>query len=145
VTLEDDVELGALCTVDAGTLRPTSVGVDTKIDSHVHIGHNVVIGPRCWIAAQCDFAGSVRLGSDVHVGGQAGVADHVHVDDGARIAAKSGVIGDVPAGATYAGYPAVSRVRWLRATARATRSGSDIPTTPSERGDTPPSDDEGEA
>jgi len=54
----------------------------------------------------------------VLVGGQAGFADHVTVGDGARVAAKSGVIGDVPAGATVAGYPAVPRTRWLRALAR---------------------------
>jgi UDP-3-O-[3-hydroxymyristoyl] glucosamine N-acyltransferase len=52
------------------------------------------------------------------VGGQAGIADHVTVGDGARIAAKSGVIGDVPAGAVVAGYPAVARARWLRGLAR---------------------------
>jgi UDP-3-O-[3-hydroxymyristoyl] glucosamine N-acyltransferase len=48
------------------------------------------------------------------VGGQVGIADHVTVGDDARIAAKSGVIGDVPAGAVYGGYPAVPRLRWLR-------------------------------
>jgi UDP-3-O-[3-hydroxymyristoyl] glucosamine N-acyltransferase len=67
------------------------------------------------------LAGSVVLGRGVLVGGQAGIADHVTVGNGARIAAKSGVIGDVPAGATYAGYPAVPRVRWLRAFARMLR------------------------
>ena len=54
-----------------------------------------------------------RLG----VGDQVGVADHVVVGDGARLAAKSGVIGDVPPGRTFAGYPAIERARWLRALA----------------------------
>ena len=54
------------------------------------------------------------VGKGVLVGGQAGVADHVVLGDGARIAAKSGVIGDVPAGAVVAGYPAVARAKWLR-------------------------------
>jgi UDP-3-O-[3-hydroxymyristoyl] glucosamine N-acyltransferase len=35
------------------------------------------------------------------------------------VAAKAGVIGDVAAGAVVAGYPAVARERWLRATAQA--------------------------
>jgi UDP-3-O-[3-hydroxymyristoyl] glucosamine N-acyltransferase len=117
VVLEDDVVIGPLCTVDAGTLRPTRVRRGAKLDAHVHVGHNVDIGEGAMIAAQCGFAGSVTIGRGVLVGGQAGVADNVTVGDGARIAAKSGVIGDVPAGAVVAGYPAVPRTRWLRALA----------------------------
>ena len=117
VVLEDDVCVGPLCTIDAGTLQPTRLRRGAKLDAHVHVGHNVDIGEDTIVAAQCGFAGSVTLGRGVQVGGQAGVADHVVVGDGARIAAKSGVIGDVPPGAVVAGYPAVPRARWLRALA----------------------------
>jgi UDP-3-O-[3-hydroxymyristoyl] glucosamine N-acyltransferase len=122
VVIEDDVSIGPLCTIDAGTLVPTRVGRDAKLDAHVHVGHNVDIGAGTIIAAQCGFAGSVTIGEGVLIGGQVGVADHVTVGAGARIAAKSGVISDVPAGATVAGYPAVPRGRWLRALAKLYRS-----------------------
>ncbi|HEY8039630.1 MAG TPA: UDP-3-O-(3-hydroxymyristoyl)glucosamine N-acyltransferase [Polyangiaceae bacterium] len=118
VVLEDDVSIGPLCTVDAGTLSPTRIRRGARLDAHVHVGHNGDIGEGTLIAAQCGFAGSVTLGRGVLVGGQVGIADHVRVGDGARIAAKSGVIGDVPPGAIVAGYPAVPRTRWLRALAR---------------------------
>jgi UDP-3-O-[3-hydroxymyristoyl] glucosamine N-acyltransferase len=118
VVIEDDVAIGPLSTVDAGTLAPTRIRRGAKLDAHVHVGHNVDIGEDSIIAAQCGFAGSVKIGRGVLVGGQAGVADHVVVGDGARIAAKSGVIGDVADGATVAGYPAVPRMRWLRALAK---------------------------
>lgn len=118
VVIEDDVHVGPLCTIDAGTLGPTVIHRGAKLDAQVHVGHNVEIGEGSMVAAQCGFAGSVRVGRGVLVGGQAGIADHVVVGDGARIAAKSGVIGDVPAGATVAGYPAVARSRWLRGLAR---------------------------
>jgi UDP-3-O-[3-hydroxymyristoyl] glucosamine N-acyltransferase len=117
VVIENDVSLGPLCTVDAGTLSPTRIRRGVKLDAHVHVGHNVDIGEDTIVAAQSGFAGSVKLGRGVLVGGQVGIADHVVVGDGARIAAKSGVIGDVPAGAVVAGYPAVPRMRWLRALA----------------------------
>ena len=119
VVIEDDVEIGALATIDAGTLRPTVIGRGAKLDAHVHVGHNGVVGAGAIIAAQCGFAGSVEIGAGALIGGQAGISDHVRVGAGARVAAKSGVIGDVEAGATVAGYPAVERARWLRAMARA--------------------------
>ncbi|MEJ7732388.1 MAG: UDP-3-O-(3-hydroxymyristoyl)glucosamine N-acyltransferase [Polyangiaceae bacterium] len=119
VHLDDEVEVGALCTVDAGTLSPTRLGRAVKLDAHVHVGHNVEIGEGTLVAAQAGFAGSVRVGRGVLIGGQAGLADHVTIGDGARIGAAAGVIGDVAPGATVAGYPAVERGRWLRATARA--------------------------
>lgn len=123
VIIEDDAEIGPLATVDAGTLGPTVIGRGAKLDAHVHVGHNAVIGPGALVAAQAGFAGSVEIGAGALVGGQAGVADHVRVGAGARLAAKAGVIGDVAPGAVVAGYPAVARERWLRATARALREG----------------------
>ncbi len=121
VVVEDDVEIGALATIDAGVLHPTRIGRGSLLDAHVHVGHGAELGARVRAAAQVGIAGSVRIDDDVWIGGQAGFADHVHVGRGARIAAKAGVIGDVPAGAVFAGYPAIERGRWLRALARSLR------------------------
>lgn len=113
----DDVFVGAHSTIHAGVLTATRIGSRTKIDAQVHVGHNCEVGEDCFFAAQTGLAGSVIVGRHVLLGGQVGVADHVTIGDGARIAAKSGVIGDVPKGATFAGYPARNRVRWLRSIA----------------------------
>jgi len=123
VVIEDDVEVGPLATVDAGTLGPTIVGRGVRLDAHVHVGHNVQMGPGTLVAAQSGFAGSVRIGAGVRVGGQAGVADHVRIGDGAEIAAKAGVIGDIAGGMRVAGYPALDRIRWLKGVARMVRRG----------------------
>lgn len=122
VVIEDDVHIGALSTVAAGTIAPTVIRRGAKLDAQVHVGHNCEIGADTFVAAQTGFAGSARVGDRVLIGGQVGVADHVTIGDDARIAGKSGVIGDVPAGATYAGYPAVERRRWLRGFAELYRS-----------------------
>jgi UDP-3-O-[3-hydroxymyristoyl] glucosamine N-acyltransferase len=124
VVIEDDVHIGALCTIAAGTLAPTIVKKGAKLDAQVHVGHNCEIGEGAVIAAQTGLAGSVVVGRHVMIGGQVGIADHVEVGEGARIAAKSGVIGDVAAGSTVAGYPAVERHRWLRGLAELYRMAS---------------------
>lgn len=114
VIIEDDVWIGNLVTIDSGTLHPTTIKRGARLDSQVHIGHNCEVGEGTIIAAQSGLAGSVRIGRGVLVGGQAGIADHIVIGDRARIAAGSGVIGDVPADGVVAGYPAVPRMRWLR-------------------------------
>ncbi len=118
VVVEDDVWIGSLTTIDAGTLAPTRVRRGARLDSHVHVGHNGDVGEGAVLCGKVGLAGSVTIGRGAVLGGAVGVGDHVRVGDGARIAGGSGVIGDVPAGAQYAGYPAMPRTRWLRGVAR---------------------------
>jgi len=113
----DDVEIGANTTIDRGSLGDTEVGVGTKIDNLVQIAHNVRVGARCIIMAQVGIAGSSAVEDDVLLAGQAGLADHLTVGRNARVAAQSGVIGDVAAGATVSGYPARDHRNVLRQTA----------------------------
>jgi UDP-3-O-[3-hydroxymyristoyl] glucosamine N-acyltransferase len=42
------------------------------------------------------------------------VADHLTVGDGARLAAASGVLQNVPAGETWGGFPARPIRKWMR-------------------------------
>jgi len=130
VVIEDDVFIGAGATIAGGTLAPTIVRRGAKLDAQVHVAHNCDVGEGTMIAAQSGLAGSVVVGKGVLMGGQVGIADHVVIGDGARIAAKSGVIGDVPPGATYAGYPAMPRVRWLRAIAASLKNSPQRPQRP---------------
>ncbi len=117
VVIEDDVEIGANSTVDRATTGRTVVGRGTKIDNHVQVAHNCTIGSNCIIIAQVGLAGSVVIGDWAILAGQAGVGDHRTIGAGARIAAQAGVTGDVPAGATYSGYPARPSREALRAEA----------------------------
>ncbi len=102
----DDVEIGANSTVDRGSVDDTVIGPGTKIDNLVHIGHNCRVGARCLIMAQVGLAGSTRVADDVILAGQVGLAGHLTVGAGARIGAQSGVMSDVPPGASWFGYPA---------------------------------------
>ena len=112
-----DVEIGANTTIDRGSVGVTSIGNGVKIDNLVHIAHNVTVGDHTVIVAQVGVAGSTRIGSGVTLAGQAGIPGHLEIGDGATIAAQAGVFGDVPAGATYSGYPARPHKESLRAQA----------------------------
>lgn len=115
--IEDDVEIGAGTTVDRGSIDDTIIGAGTKIDNLVMIAHNVRIGRLCMIAAQAGISGSVRIEDGVIIGGQAGFQGHHTVGKGARIGAQSGVLGDVPPGETWSGYPARPHRESMRAQA----------------------------
>jgi UDP-3-O-[3-hydroxymyristoyl] glucosamine N-acyltransferase len=91
LVIEDDVEIGALCTVDRGALGETRIRRGTKLDDQVHVAHNVTIGEDVVIAAQTGIAGSSTIGDQVVVAGQVGIADHVTVERGAILGAQCGV------------------------------------------------------
>ena len=115
--IEDDVEIGANCTIDRGSIGRTVIGTGSKLDNLVHIGHNVQIGARSILVAQVGVAGSTRTGEGVAMGGQAGLVGHLRIGAGARIGAQAGVIGDVAPGETVSGYPARDHRSYLKAMA----------------------------
>ncbi len=121
VLIEDDVEIGAGCTIDRGRFGPTRIGRGSKIDNQVHMGHNVEIGEGCLLVAQVGIAGSAHLGKAVIIGGQSGVGGHVKVGDGARVGGQSAVFGDLEGGMDYLGHPAEPRRTSLRRLANTRR------------------------
>jgi UDP-3-O-[3-hydroxymyristoyl] glucosamine N-acyltransferase len=112
VELGDDVRIGAQTTVDRARFETTRVGRGTKIDDHVHVGHNVQIGEDCAIAGHVALAGSVVIGARVMIGGGTCINNGVRVGDDARIGGLSGVVSDLPARGVYVGFPARERRQW---------------------------------
>ncbi len=114
VVIEEGVEIGANTCVDRGKFGATIVGAETKIDNLVQIAHNCRIGRSCVIAGLTGIGGSTIIGDNVQIGGAVAIAPHLCIGNGARIAAKSGVMRDVPEGKAYAGLPADEARRALR-------------------------------
>jgi UDP-3-O-[3-hydroxymyristoyl] glucosamine N-acyltransferase len=107
VTMGDDVEVGANCTIDRGTIRDTVVGSGTKLDNLVHLGHNVVVGRDCLLCGQVGIAGSARIGDRVVLGGQCGVNDNIFIGDDVIAGGATKIFTNAPAGRVLLGYPAV--------------------------------------
>ena len=106
VVIDDDVEIGANSCVDRGKFGATRIGAGSKIDNLCQIGHNVEIGRLVVISGHTGIAGSTRIGDGCRIGGGCGISDHLVIGKGASLAARSGVMGDVPDGASWGGYPA---------------------------------------
>ncbi len=106
VVVEDDVTLGALCTIDRGVTGNTTIKKGAKIDNQVHIGHDTVIGEMCLIAAQCGIAGCVILEDQVTLWGQVGTTSGITIGKAAVVLAKSGVSKSLEGGKIYFGAPA---------------------------------------
>jgi UDP-3-O-[3-hydroxymyristoyl] glucosamine N-acyltransferase len=107
VTIGDDVETGANCTIDNGTIRDTEIGSGTKIDNLVHVGHNTRVGTDCLLCGQVGISGSVDIGKSVILAGQVGVVDNIFIGDNVVATGGTKILSNVPAGRVLMGYPAV--------------------------------------
>ena len=108
VLIGNDVEMGASCTIDRGTLGNTEVGAGTKFSNSVTVGHNTKIGKGCLVVAQTGFAGSCHIGDYCVFGGQVGIVGHIKLGKGVTVGVKSCVYNDIEAGQTILGIPAIN-------------------------------------
>ena len=106
VIIEDDVEIGAGCTIDRGVTNDTIIGRGTKMDNMIHVGHDTVTGKNCLFAAQVGIAGAVEIGNGVILWGQVGVSKTLTIGDNAIVYAQSGVPASLEGGKIYFGTPA---------------------------------------
>lgn len=113
VIIQDDVEIGALCSVDIGASGDTVIGKGTKLDNHVQIGHDTVIGMNCLIGAHSAIAGVTEIQDDVIVWARCVINKDVVIGKGAILLATSGIDKSVEGGKTYFGSPAEeARKKW---------------------------------
>jgi len=115
VIIEDDVEIGACCGIERGTLGDTVIGQGSKLGDLVTIGHGTKIGPYCLLVAQVGIAGSTTLGHHCVVGGQVGIVGHINIGNNVTIAAQAGVVNNIPDGQVVLGAPAIEATQGKRA------------------------------
>ena len=106
VIIGNNVEIGANCAIDRGTIGDTIIEDQCKLDNHVHLAHNVRLGKGCLLTAAVTIAGSVEVGEFCIFAGHVGVAPHVKIGARSVLAAKTGVSKSLTGGKVYAGMPA---------------------------------------
>ncbi len=119
VIIENDVEIGANCSIDRGSLKDTIIREGVKLDNLIQVAHNVEIGSNTVIAAQTGIAGSTTLGEYCMIGGQVGIVGHLRIADRTSIQAQSGMIKSVSKPNTqWYGYPAIPYKNYLKSYAQ---------------------------
>lgn len=115
VVIESDVEIGANCAIDRGSIGSTLIRKGAKLDNLVHIAHNVEVGEHTALAGQVGIAGSAKIGSHCMVGGQVGIAGHIQIADRTQVQAQSGISSNIKtAGTALFGSPALPYRDFIR-------------------------------
>lgn len=114
VIIEDNVEIGALSSIDRGVTGETVIGRGTKIDNHVQVGHDTKVGKNCLFASQVGISGACVIEDDVVLWGQVGVPSKIRIGKGAVLLGQSAPAKDVEGGKTYLGSPADESMKKFR-------------------------------
>jgi len=113
VVIEDNVEIGACCTIDKGVSGDTRIGEGTKFDNHIQIGHDTSIGKNCLFASAVVVAGVTTVEDDVILWGQVAIQKDIIVGKGAVVLATSAVDKSIEGNKVYFGVPAEeARKKW---------------------------------
>ena len=106
VIIGENVEIGASCTIDRGSVQDTVIGNYSKLDNQVHLAHNVKIGEGCLIAGGVFIGGSSIIEDFVTIAGKSDIGPHIKIGSKTVLAARSCVLKSLPGSAMYGGNPA---------------------------------------
>jgi UDP-3-O-[3-hydroxymyristoyl] glucosamine N-acyltransferase len=112
VIIEDDVEIGAACTIDRATIGSTIIEKGVKLDNQIQVAHNVEIGEHSVIASQTGIAGSTKIGHHAMIGGQVGIVGHIKLGNYVKIQAQSGIARNLKDKDVVQGSPAFAYGDW---------------------------------
>jgi len=113
VVLKNNVEIGALCSIDKGVSGDTIIDEGTKMDNHCQVGHDTQIGKNCLIGSHAAIAGVTKIEDDVILWGRVAIDKDLVIGKGAVILATSGVDKSLKGNKTYFGVPAEEvRKKW---------------------------------
>jgi UDP-3-O-[3-hydroxymyristoyl] glucosamine N-acyltransferase len=105
VVIEDNVHIGDNCCIIQGAIDDTVIKRGAKLNTMVHVAHNVIIGENTIITAPTHICGSVIIGRNCHVAASI-IRNQVSVGDNAILGLGCVVVKNVEAGETVIGNPA---------------------------------------
>lgn len=105
VIIENNVHIGALCSIDKGVTGDTTIGEGSKLDNQIQVGHDTIIGKNCLIASQTGIAGCCIVEDGVTLWGQVGTTSGITIGENAVVLGQAGVTKSISGNKTYSGTP----------------------------------------
>lgn len=106
VIIGDNVEIGMLANISVGSAGNTIIEDYVKIDSFVHIAHDVIIGRNVEIPSGVIIGGFVEIGENVFIGINSSLRNRIKIGENAVIGMGSVVTKSIPSNTTVVGNPA---------------------------------------
>ncbi|WP_291652725.1 UDP-3-O-(3-hydroxymyristoyl)glucosamine N-acyltransferase [Clostridium sp.] len=106
VIIGNNVEIGAITTVCSGTINPTIIEDYAKIDDHVHIAHNVVIGENSIVTACAEVSGSCIIGKNAWLAPNTSIINGIKIGENVTIGMGAVVTKPVEDNQIMVGAPA---------------------------------------
>ena len=91
VVIGSGTQIGALTSIVAGTILPTTIGDNCFIDDLSHIAHNCVIGDGTFITGCTEIGGSAKIGSNGYVAPNTTIRNGINLGDNCFIGQASSV------------------------------------------------------
>lgn len=105
VEIRDHVHIGSGTIISKGTLENTVIHEGVKLNKHVNIAHNVIIGKHTIVTAPTFICGSVKIGEYSHIGATV-IKNQCKIGNRATLGLGSVVIKDVLDDQVVIGNPA---------------------------------------
>jgi UDP-3-O-[3-hydroxymyristoyl] glucosamine N-acyltransferase len=106
VTIEDNVQIGALTVIAKGAIDDTVIHSGCRIDNSCFISHNVELGEDSVIVGETIMFGSSSTGRQAFISGNSTIRDGIHIGEMAFVGMAANVLKAVPDGGVVKGNPA---------------------------------------
>lgn len=106
VLIGNDVFIGNGTNIDIGRHRHTVISDGCKLDSHIHVGHNVFLGENVIICAGAILGGSCEIGSDSYLSIGCIIRDNIKIGANCFVGMGAVVTKSVPDNTVVMGIPA---------------------------------------
>lgn len=115
VVINDNVEIKEFCTIHKALFNwdITSVGLNTKIDAHAHIGHANKIGNNVYVCSHANISGNSVIEDNCYIGPGVNIPNRINISKESKLSVGSTITTNISDGKTVSGNFAIEHEKYL--------------------------------